>query len=176
LTATPTAWLLSRTAATAKSTTRRSRAGASLAARGVPDVLRLPRVAFYDQRFVRVPGVTLATSLALAADARAAGFVGVDGFFVTPTDDLAAVTANPSLMPRLVGLPGRQLDVIDQVQAMQAEHRCTDWATARSHSSAARSVKPPWRTTARAAAARTSGRGITTGISAACQAQPRRPY
>lgn len=133
LTTTPTAWLLCANDDNDEVDNATAAANsAALAARGVPTMLGLhPASPLYDQRFVRVPGVTLATSLALAADARAAGFVGADGFFVTPTDDLiAAVTANPSLMPSLVGLPGGvQLDVIDQVRAMQAEHQMySDWA------------------------------------------------
>lgn len=133
-TATPTAWLMcanddndevDNAAAAANS--------AALAARGVATLFAAHAASpLHDERFVRVPGIALATSRALAAELRAAGFVGGDGFFVTPTDDIvAAVTAAPALLPSLVALPGgARLDVIGQVKAIQAEHQMfSDWAS-----------------------------------------------
>jgi hypothetical protein len=105
---------------------------AALAARGVPTVFALhPASPLYDARFVREPGIALATSQALAAELRAAGFVGADGFFTQPTDAIvAAVIASPALLPVFVGLPpAQQRDVLDQAKAVQAEHQMfSDWA------------------------------------------------
>ena len=130
---TPTAWLMcanddndevDNVAAAANS--------AALAARGVATLFAAHAASpLYDERFLRVPGVALATSQALATELRAAGFVGTHSFFVTPTDDIiTAVTADPALLPSLVALPGAaRSDVIGQVKAMQAEHQMfSDWA------------------------------------------------
>lgn len=134
ITTTPTAWLMcgnddnpevDNVAAAANS--------AGLASRGVPtDFAEHPASPLHDARFTRIAGVSLATSQAMAAELRAAGFVGADGFFTLPTDDLvAAVTANPALLPTFVALPGGvRGDVIDQVRAVQAEHQMySDWAS-----------------------------------------------
>ncbi|MBY0275703.1 hypothetical protein K2Z84_10190 [Candidatus Binatia bacterium] len=133
ITTTPTAWLMcgnddnpevDNAAAAVNS--------AGLAARGIPTAFALhPAAPLYDERFARVAGVSAATSRAIAAELRAAGFLAADGFFTLSTDDLvAAVTATPSLLPTLVALSGAQKsDVIDQVRAAQAEHQMySDWA------------------------------------------------
>ena len=104
---------------------------AAITARGVPSVFaEHPASPIYDERFVR-GGLTLADSQALAAELRASGFVGPDGLFTTPSADIAAaLSANPALLPTLVGLPpASKLQVNDQVKAMQAEHQMfSDWA------------------------------------------------
>ncbi len=133
VTTTPTGWLLCGNddnpevdddAAVANS--------AALASRGVPTFAALHAASpLYDERFTREPAVTLATSQALAAELRSAGFTGAGGFFTTPTDAIiAAMTNDPSLLPTFVSLaPGVRADVIDQVRAMQAEHQMfSDWA------------------------------------------------
>lgn len=133
ITTTPTAWLMcgnddnpevDNAAAATNS--------AGLAARGVPTDFALhPAAPLYDARFARVTGVSLAASQSLLAELRAAGFVAADGFATRPTDDIvAAVTANPALLPSLVALPGAaRADVIDQLRAAQAEHQMySDWA------------------------------------------------
>jgi predicted esterase len=132
-TTTPTGWLLcghddndsvDNAAAIANS--------ATLTSRGVPTFADLhPASPLYDERFTREAAVSLVTSQALAAELRAAGFVSGGGFFTTPTNAIiAAVTANPALLPTFVGLaPGLRNDVIDQVRATQAEHQMfSDWA------------------------------------------------
>ena len=134
ITTTPTAWLMcgnddnpevDNAAAATNS--------AGLATRGVPtDIALHPVAPLYDARFARVTGVTVAESQALLAELRAAGFVGTDGFATQPTDDIvAAVTANPALLPTLVAQPGAvRADVIDQLRASQAEHQMySDWAS-----------------------------------------------
>jgi len=133
LTQTPTAWLMCANDDNAEVDNAAAAANsAALAARGVPTTFAAhPASPLHDERFLRVPGVTLAASQSLASELRAAGFVGADGFFVTPTDDLvAAVIANPALLPSLVALPGAARgDVVDQVRAVQAEHQMfSDWA------------------------------------------------
>ncbi len=133
VTTTPTAWLLcgrddnpqvDNDAAVANS--------AALAGRGVPTFALLhPASPLYAERFLRVAGIALATSQALAGELRAAGFVGADGFFTTGTDAIvAAVTVTPALVPTLTALPGGvRLRVVDQMRAMQAEHQMfSDWA------------------------------------------------
>lgn len=133
VTTTPTGWLLcanddndsvDNASAAANS--------ATLASRGIPTFVDAhPASPLYDERFVREPAVPLATSQALAAELRAAGFVGAGGFFTMPTVAIvAAVTADPALMPTLSALPPAVAkDVIDQVLVMQAEHQMfSDWA------------------------------------------------
>ena len=127
VTTTPTAWfmcarddndMVSNAAAQADS--------AALAARGVPTQYREnPPSPLYDQRFLRVSGLDQTTSQAVAAELRTAGFVGPDGFFVTPTGTIQiAVAADPSLAPALAALaPGARSRVFDQVSVMQAEHQ-----------------------------------------------------
>jgi len=104
---------------------------AALAGRGVPTLYdEHPASPLYDARFERI-GLASGTSAALAADLRAAGFVGAGGFFTLGTDALtAAVLAMPSLAPTLAALsPAQQRNVIDQLRAMQAEHQMfSDWA------------------------------------------------
>ncbi len=104
---------------------------AAIAARGVPSLYaEHPASPLYDERFLRV-GLPPATSQALAAEARAAGFIGSGGFFTTPTDAIVvAALANPALLPTLAALPpSSQRQVVDQVRVMQAEHQMfSDWA------------------------------------------------
>ena len=132
-TQTPSAWLMCANDDNAEVDNAEAAASsAALAARGVPTVFAAhPASPLYDERFLRVPGVALASSRALAAELRAAGFVGAGGFLVTPTDDIvAAVIANPALLPALVALPGAgRAGVVDQLRATQAEHQMfSDWA------------------------------------------------
>lgn len=134
VTTTPSAWLMcanddndevDNAAAAANS--------AALAARGVPTLFaEHPAAPLYDERFARVPGVSRTASAAMVAEMRSAGFVAPSGFFTLPTDDLvAAVIANPSLLPTFVALPGGvRGDVLGQVKATQAEHQMfSDWAS-----------------------------------------------
>ncbi len=127
VTTTPTAWFMcARDDNDMVSNPPAQADSAALAARGVPTQYREnPPSPLYDQRFLRVPGLDLATSQAVAAELRAAGFVGPDGFFATPSAAIqAAVAADPSLAPALAALaPGARNRVFDQVSVMQAEHQ-----------------------------------------------------
>lgn len=134
ITTTPTAWLLcahddneevSNDEAIANS--------ATLAAHGIDTVVDLhPASPLYDERFARIEGLSVDTSRAIAAELRTANFVGADGLFTTPTDDIvAAVQAVPSSFPTTLSLPGEQLkEVVGQIKVMQAEHYLyADWAS-----------------------------------------------
>ncbi len=133
VTTTPSAWLLCANDDNDEVDNDQAAANsATLVARGVTTFVDLhPASPLYDERFTRDTGVSLASSQGMAAELRAAGFVGADGLFTTPTPAIvAAVTANPSLMPSLVALPPAVRGaVVDQVRVMQAEHQMfSDWA------------------------------------------------
>ena len=117
---------------TAERGSRQSPAQAAPQRSGTPTFADLhPASPLYDQRFIREPAISLATSQALAAELRAAGFVGAGGFFSAGTNAIiAAVTANPALLPTFVAqAPSVRNDIVDQVKAMQAEHQMfSDWA------------------------------------------------
>jgi hypothetical protein len=104
----------------------------ALAGRGVATAYdEHPASPLYGARFERA-GLSSGQSAALADELRAAGFVDADGFFTLSTAALvAAVQAMPSLLPTLGTVPsGQQLDVVNQVRVMQAEHEMfSDWAT-----------------------------------------------
>jgi len=132
VTTTPTAFLVCRNDDNPEVSNADAAANAAaIAGRGVPSVYaEHPASPLYDERFMRI-GLSLETSRALAAEFRAAGFVRDDGFFGTSSNDMiAAVRANPSLLPTLAALPGAsQGDVVQQVGVMQAEHNMySDWA------------------------------------------------
>lgn len=133
ITTTPTAWLLCANDDNAEVDNAEALANsATLASRGVATLADLhPASPLYDVRFARDAGVSTASSGSLAAELRAAGFAGLDGFFTTPTTAIvAAVTADPALLPTLVSLPPAvRATVVDQVRVMQAEHQMfSDWA------------------------------------------------
>jgi|GEM_PF-1059574 len=133
ITTTPTAWLMCGNDDNAEVDNAAAAANsAGLAARGVATAFAAhPPAPLYGERFARVVGVTLAESQAMAAELRAAGFVGADGFVALSTDAIiATVTAQPSLWPTLVAQPGGvRADVVDQLRATQAEHQMySDWA------------------------------------------------
>jgi hypothetical protein len=83
-----------------------------------------PASPLYDQRFTRVAGVDAATSLALANDLRAAGFLDAASFFTTPGENIvAAIQATPADFPAFGGLTAAQgLEARAQIKVMEAEH------------------------------------------------------
>jgi predicted esterase len=105
---------------------------ATLAGRGIPTLVDLHQASpLYDERFARESTISLSASQALATELRAASMVAANGFLVAGSDAIvAAVTANPTLLPTLVALPpAARADVVDQLRAMGAEHQMfSDWA------------------------------------------------
>lgn len=105
----------------------------TLAGRGVPTVGILhPATPLYNQRFIRVSGVSAAQSLAIANELRAGGFVDANGFFSASTATIStAVTAAPASFPTISGLtPGQRFVLLGQIAVMRAEHQFfSDWTS-----------------------------------------------
>jgi dienelactone hydrolase len=134
LTQTPTAWHLCGSDDNADvSNTNAQANSASLAARGVPTFVALhPATPLIDERFVRVSGVSLAQSKALAAELRAAGLLDASSMFKVSTSDIVAqASASPARFPTLAALTAQQQkDVVSQISVMRAEHEMfSDWAS-----------------------------------------------
>jgi len=132
-TTTPTAWLLCAHDDNDEVSNEEAYANsASLEARGIDtEVDAHPATPLNGARFTRVEGVSEAESEAIVGELTASGFVGTDGLFTVPTDDIiAAVQNSPEAYPTLAAMPGGILsDVVDQVRVMQAEHQLySDWA------------------------------------------------
>ena len=105
----------------------------TLVTRGIPTVGILhPATPLYDQRFIRISGVSLAQSLAVANELRAGHFLGADGFFTISSSGIsAAVTAAPTSFPTISALTaGQQREFVAQISAMRAEHQFySDWTS-----------------------------------------------
>jgi hypothetical protein len=105
----------------------------TLVTRGVPTVGILhPATPLYDQRFIRVSGVSTAQSLAIANELRAGGFVDANGFFTTSTASIStAFTVSPTSFPTIAGLTaGQRLALLGQIAVMRAEHQFfSDWTS-----------------------------------------------
>ena len=105
----------------------------TLLTRGVPTVGILhPATPLYNQRFIRVAGVSAAQSLAIANELRAGSFVDSNGFVTSPTSAIsAAFTASPASFPTIAGLTGGQrLALLGQIAVMRAEHQFfSDWSS-----------------------------------------------
>jgi dienelactone hydrolase len=105
----------------------------TLVTRGVPTVGILhPATPLYDQRFIRVSGVSPAQSLAIANELRGGGFVDSNGFIGTASSAIsAAVTASPSSFPTISALTlGQQRELLAQISVMRAEHQFySDWTS-----------------------------------------------
>ena len=105
----------------------------TLVGRGVPTTGILhPATPLYNQRFIRVAGVSAAQSLAVANELRAGGFVDANGFFSTSTAAIsAAFTASPASFPTISGLTGAQRFVLlGQIAVMRAAHQFfSDWTS-----------------------------------------------
>ncbi len=133
VTTTPTAWLLCANDDNDQVSNDDARANSEvLRERGIPTLVdEHPASPLYDQRFMRVPGVDEAKSLALAAGLRAGGFVGDDGLFLVSTTAMQeTVQSNPDAFPALTSTEGKTLsEVVNQIRVMQAEHQFySDWA------------------------------------------------
>lgn len=134
VTQTPTAWHLCGNDDNAEVSNANAQANSeSLAARGVPTSVAMHAATpLIDERFVRVSGVTVAQSKALAAELRAAGLLDAASMFKVPAADIQAqATASPALFPTLASLTGlQQKDVISQISVMRAEHEMfSDWTS-----------------------------------------------
>ena len=106
---------------------------ASLTARGVSSVALLHAATpLFDERFVRVAGVSTTQSRALAAELRAAGCLDADQRFTQTSSEIVSLaTAAPGRFPTLAALTAtQQRDVISQIAVMRAEHEMfSDWAS-----------------------------------------------
>lgn len=96
----------------------------TLASRSVPtDFIEHPPSPLYDERFTRIEGIWAGTSMAMAAELRAAGFVDDDGFINTDGDVISQfVIDNPASFPTIVGQTENLFAVRAQLKAMRAEH------------------------------------------------------
>ncbi len=105
----------------------------TLVTRGVPTAgLLHPATPLYNQRFIRVSGVSAAQSLAIANELRAGGFVDSSGFFSTASSAIStAVSASPASFPTILGLTlGQQRELFVQISVMRAEHQFySDWTS-----------------------------------------------
>ena len=133
-TRTPTAWLLCGNDDNAEVSNVNAQANSTaLAGRGVPTQVMLHAATpLYDERFVRVAGVSTAQSRTLAAEFRGAGMVDASGLFNMASGDIATrVVAAPAGFPTLAGLlPAQQKEVISQISVMRAEHEMyADWTS-----------------------------------------------
>jgi hypothetical protein len=104
-----------------------------VANKGVPTFYdEHPPSPLYAERFVRVPGVSLALSAAVAGEIEDAGFVDADGYFLVPISAIEnATNANPLLMPTFSAQSATtRRRMLDQMGAMRADHQSySDWAT-----------------------------------------------
>jgi len=80
----------------------------------------------YDERFARVPGVSLESSKAMAEELRAAGYVDDKGFLNKDADQIALdiiAPENASRFPAFLAVPGNIAKSLkQQLKAMRAEH------------------------------------------------------
>lgn len=96
---------------------------AELRRRGVAtDYAELAPSPLYDERFTRIDGIDAATSTAMAAELRDAGFVDATGFITRDGDEIAAaVMADPASFPTIISSTRANL-VRVQIKVMRAEH------------------------------------------------------
>lgn len=84
----------------------------------------------YAERFVRVPGIDVATSRAISAELVEGGFVDGDGFLTEAPEAIAtAISADPAAFPTIASLPGAVAnDVVTQLRVVYADHTFfADW-------------------------------------------------
>jgi predicted esterase len=134
VTSTPTAWLMCGQDTNEEVANDEARAASeALAARGVPTLFDVhPPSPLYAERLARVEGVDVATSIAIVAELRAAGFLDDAGYVIEAPEEIARrVVADPRAFPTLAGLaPARQLDALDQVRVAYADHQMySDWSS-----------------------------------------------
>jgi hypothetical protein len=96
----------------------------ALAVRGIPmDYVEHPPSPLYDQRFVRIPGISPETSKWMADELRAAGFVDGSGFLNTSADEIGQVAVNdPEAFPIILAQTDVFGSIRSQMKVMRAEH------------------------------------------------------
>jgi hypothetical protein len=125
LSTTPSAWFMCGAEDHPEVSNTEARANSErLAARGIPTLyVEHPATPLYDERFSRIEGIPLATSSAMAAELRAAGFVDAGGFLTEDGDAIGQlILANPSRFPTIVDQTESPGAIRAQLKAMRAEH------------------------------------------------------
>jgi hypothetical protein len=133
LSTTPTAWFMCSGEDNPDVSNVEARANESrLRGRGVPtEYLENPASPLYDERFTRIDGIDAATSTAMAAELRSAGYVDASGFLVVDGDEImVAVRDDPSRFPTISAQPEVGA-VRSQLKVMRAEHSMYADATRR---------------------------------------------
>jgi hypothetical protein len=133
LSTTPSAWFMCGAEDNPEVSNAEARANeAEMQARGVPtDYVEHRPSPLYAERFARIDGIDQATSRAIAAELRAAGFVDGAGFITVDGDEIATrVVANPAAFPTISSNP-RGNAIRSQVKVMRAEHSMYADATRR---------------------------------------------
>jgi hypothetical protein len=124
LSTTPSAWYMCAADDNSEVSNAEARANeAALRRRGVAtDYAENAPTPLYDQRFTRIDGIDVATSTAMAAELRAAGFTDAAGLITRSSDEIAAiVSADPASFPTITSIPRPNL-VRLQLKVMRAEH------------------------------------------------------
>jgi acetyl esterase/lipase len=124
LSTTPSAWYMCAADDNSEVSNAEARANeAELRRRGVAtDYAENAPTPLYDQRFTRIDGIDVATSTAMAAELRAAGFTDAAGLITRSSDEIAAiVSADPASFPTITSIPRPNL-VRLQLKVMRAEH------------------------------------------------------
>ena len=124
LSTTPSAWFMCGAEDNPEVSNAEARSNeAAMRARGVPtDYVEHAPSPLHDERFTRIAGVGPATSSAMAAELRAAGFVDGAGFITVDGDAIAnRVLADPTAFPTIAASSNAN-EVRNQVKAVRAEH------------------------------------------------------
>jgi hypothetical protein len=124
LSTTPSAWYMCAADDNSEVSNAEARANeAALRRRGVAtDYAENAPTPLYDQRFTRIDGIDVATSTAMAAELRAAGFTDAAGLITRSSDEIAAiVSADPASFPTITSVPRPNL-VRLQLKVVRAEH------------------------------------------------------
>ena len=124
LSTTPSAWYMCAADDNPEVSNAEARANkAELRQRGVAtDYAEHSPSPLYDERFTRIDGIDAATSAAMAAELRAAGFTDDAGFITSVSDEItSAVSADPASFPTIMANP-RVNQVRLQIKVMRAEH------------------------------------------------------
>lgn len=122
---TPSAWFMCGAEDNPEVSNEQARENSrTLASRGIPvDFIAHPPSPLYDERFTRIAGIGTGTSMAMAAELHAAGFVDDAGFINTNGDVITQfIVDNPASFPVIVGQSGKLRDIRAQLKAMRAEH------------------------------------------------------
>lgn len=132
ITVTPTAWFLCANDDNEEVSNEEAlKNSENLTKRGIDTIADLHQASpLYNERFMRVEGLSAEISGSIAAELRNAGFVDSAGMFIVQTDNiLSYVQDNPSSFSVTLSLSSdRRKDVVDQIKVMQAEHQIySDW-------------------------------------------------